>query len=328
MPKTYTVKEVADILGYSTNSIYTFLKEKRIKGVRVGKGRFRIPEEELSRILHLSKHPVQTTGPATPIATQQVQSPVVSGHETSSTAANFIPRLILKRTQKMFAMPNIFDWFIGLGAVVTGMGLALFNQSATINAGLLAPYFNTAKVILVAAGVGIIMCNLFEHLHAWRRIFYVLLTVVACVSAWALFRIQDFDGAIIYAAMALVIAVNMVIDLDGIASLLCYLTFILVSVVVLLLLGKDVAHVLAFSAIFSLPSHVVAALLAVIAGTNLIICWIGYRRHTLLFWIGAWITAGFLFATAVWYGNMVYWSRSMLFIVLGFFSILTAVATG
>jgi excisionase family DNA binding protein len=54
MPATYTVKEVADILGYSTNSIYTFLKEKRIKGVRVGKGRFRIPHHELDRLLEMA----------------------------------------------------------------------------------------------------------------------------------------------------------------------------------------------------------------------------------------------------------------------------------
>lgn len=54
MPATYTVKQVADILGYSTNSIYTFLKEKRIIGVRVGKGRFRIPHSELHRLLEMS----------------------------------------------------------------------------------------------------------------------------------------------------------------------------------------------------------------------------------------------------------------------------------
>ena len=55
MNKTYTVKQVADILGYSTNSIYTFLKEGRIVGVRVGKGRYRISQEELGKLLHLKK---------------------------------------------------------------------------------------------------------------------------------------------------------------------------------------------------------------------------------------------------------------------------------
>ncbi|MCJ7826380.1 helix-turn-helix domain-containing protein, partial [Patescibacteria group bacterium] len=49
---TYTVKQIASILGFSTNSIYTFLKEKRIRGIRMGKtGRFRISENELQHLL-------------------------------------------------------------------------------------------------------------------------------------------------------------------------------------------------------------------------------------------------------------------------------------
>ncbi len=66
MGKTYTVKQVAQMLGYSTNSIYAFLKEGRIKGVRVGKGRFRVSEEELARVMHLSKRPQSVGAPLVP----------------------------------------------------------------------------------------------------------------------------------------------------------------------------------------------------------------------------------------------------------------------
>ncbi|MCL4199842.1 helix-turn-helix domain-containing protein, partial [Patescibacteria group bacterium] len=84
MPKTYTVKEVADILGFSTNSIYTFLKEKRIRGVRIGKGRFRIPEEELSRILHLSKKPVGVPVAASPVTSAETPAISVMGATTDA----------------------------------------------------------------------------------------------------------------------------------------------------------------------------------------------------------------------------------------------------
>ena len=76
MSETYTVKEVAEILGYSTNSIYTFLKEKRIKGVRVGRGRFRISREEVERLLSLSKNKRDLE--------QIVTTPTVGPHPLSS----------------------------------------------------------------------------------------------------------------------------------------------------------------------------------------------------------------------------------------------------
>ena len=68
MPATYTVKQVSKLLGYSTNSIYTFLKEKRLKGVRIGKGRFRIPQSELDKFLQVEKGILSKTSPINPIA--------------------------------------------------------------------------------------------------------------------------------------------------------------------------------------------------------------------------------------------------------------------
>src|SRR3989304_397770 len=118
MPKTYTVKEVADILGFSTNSIYTFLKEKRIKGVRIGRGRFRIPEQELSRVLHLSKKP-QSPSSVAQGAGEQV-TPAQGNEETDSSLAIHAKDVI---------SPNLFDWFTGLAAIASGLALFLFNSS-------------------------------------------------------------------------------------------------------------------------------------------------------------------------------------------------------
>ena len=54
MAKLYTVKEVAQALNFSTNTIYKFLDQDKIKATRLStEGRFRIPEEEVLRLLQL-----------------------------------------------------------------------------------------------------------------------------------------------------------------------------------------------------------------------------------------------------------------------------------
>lgn len=52
--RIYTVKEVARLLGFSTNTIYKYLDEGKIKSTRLGKeGRFRIPQKEVAKLLGL-----------------------------------------------------------------------------------------------------------------------------------------------------------------------------------------------------------------------------------------------------------------------------------
>ncbi len=47
MKRHYTVKEAAKLLGVSTNTIYSYLDQKKIEGRRIGKGRFKIPYSEV-----------------------------------------------------------------------------------------------------------------------------------------------------------------------------------------------------------------------------------------------------------------------------------------
>jgi hypothetical protein len=53
MAKFYSVKQTAQILGYSTNSIYKFLDEGRLKSSRgnATQGRFKIPHSSLEAFL-------------------------------------------------------------------------------------------------------------------------------------------------------------------------------------------------------------------------------------------------------------------------------------
>jgi excisionase family DNA binding protein len=51
MEKFYSVKEVAKALGVSTNTVYKYVNEKKLRFARIGRGRFKIPSSELSPFL-------------------------------------------------------------------------------------------------------------------------------------------------------------------------------------------------------------------------------------------------------------------------------------
>src|SRR4030065_120029 len=110
--QTSTVKQVADILGYSTNSIYSFLKARRIKGVRVGKGRFRIPQAEIDRLLD-RKSP----------ASKQLASVAGEIKPAVAVEASELKRMPLRLPH--VNVPDIFDWFTGISAVAVGLALVL-----------------------------------------------------------------------------------------------------------------------------------------------------------------------------------------------------------
>lgn len=55
-PKLYTVKEAAELVGVSTNTLYKYLDENKIKAARGSaiQGRFRIPQTALEEFLGIS----------------------------------------------------------------------------------------------------------------------------------------------------------------------------------------------------------------------------------------------------------------------------------
>lgn len=298
MPKNYTVKQVADILGFSTNSIYTFLKEKRLRGVRIGKGRFRIPEEELARVLHLSKKAVadSTIHPVAPIDT----SPLVSDRDVVA--------------------PNLFDWFAGLAAIIAGFGFFLFNSS------LVQPQVNgfsqvtgAVGLILIAAGGGVLASAVLRQSRGWHQIFHGLLGTLGILNAWILFRGGDIDGAILYGTLGFVLWVGVVTHFPGVVLFGVYMTLLGVLFPVWILGFASLPRIAAAARAFGISPMWFNVVVTIVSAASLLFYWVGYRGKR-----AALITAGILIAAscllgAVWYGLMQYWSRAFFLIVLGFF---------
>ena len=64
MKKYFTVKDASKFLGVSTNTVYKYLKEKKVKSKRIGRGRFKIPRSELLPFVDLSPKPRSAPRPS------------------------------------------------------------------------------------------------------------------------------------------------------------------------------------------------------------------------------------------------------------------------
>lgn len=300
MLKNYTVKEVAEYLGFSTNSIYTFLKEKRIKGVRIGKGRFRIPETELARVLHLSKNKEQTflTVPEAPAA-----PPARSVVQLGDILA-----------------PNLFDWFIGMGAVVAGFGLFLFNINFGSEDLAKDPIvFPLVRIFLIACGTGIIATSMHFEGRGWHKVFHVSLALIGFLNAFGLIRSGDVEGGLLYGLLALVILVSEYLRWDGPVAIVLYATLIAFMFPLILLFLPMNSQTLGMSSLFGLTpvsTGIFGLFAAVVLVTGL---WAGYWKNRTAYIVFAGLIAACDMLIAIWYAHLMYWSRAFFLVVTGYF---------
>lgn len=321
MPRTYTVKQVADMLGYSTNSIYAFLKQKRIKGVRVGKGRFRIPEEEMQRVLHLSKNAASNQQVINPATSQIIlqgrtglmgDAPVLSPAHDESMDAGRMGNVLT---------PNIFDWFVGTAAVVTGVALFLFNSVSNLTESLnFARFLPIIRVILVASGIGVLVSSVFREGKYWKRIFHAVLGLLGFLSAYGFARVGYYDGAVLYGGFAFVVGLAGVVEFGGVVPILLYATVIAFLIPVSMLTFPSDPHFYTIALLTGLSSAVIVVLSAVVAIVLIVFFWIGYSQNRSLFVFSTWAAALFDIVTAVWYAQSQYWSRAFFMVVVGYFT--------
>jgi excisionase family DNA binding protein len=319
-PKTYTVKEVADILEYSTNSIYTFLKEKRIKGVRVGKGRFRIPQSELDRLLATEKGMKKATTQAAPAPSgtgQQDVAVVSQGDDVMfETEPSKYAHLFLWGAP--LQLPNIFEWFVGVSAILSGVALFLFNTTGPRGNGTgFAVAAPMVRIVLIAAGLGVLLGSMFSKTNnPWRRIFHGILSVMGLINAALLWRGGDVNAALVYGALAVLIGVTMFVHIGGIAATTMYVIIILaVSPLAAILSHTDVSVSPVFEAIpLSFPITVAVFLTGAAVCLACII--IGYRRRNWLYLVGMWSAAAAIFTISFLLALVNYWSRSFFFVTI------------
>lgn len=304
MPKTYTVKDVATILGFSTNSIYAFLKEKRIKGVRVGKGRFRIPEEELARILHLSKKPMVSPPPS------ELNIPLQK--------INAEPTVVLRSDQTDVLTADLFDWFIGIVSVVSGLGLFLFNTPAHIEP--LNQFLSFLRVVWICVGVGVLASSVYGKSRGWKILFQSILVLTVWTGAYGLARVFDVAGAVLYGSFGIVIVARMLKRISSQVSMGIFMTVLGYGMVLGMALWSQQPLMKSLASLFQISPSLILWMTLCVVTLNLSLYWLGYiRRMQWLFVISCGVLGICCIVTAGLYSNFLYWSRAFFYITLSFF---------
>lgn len=186
MSKTYTVKQVANTLGFSTNTVYKYLDEGKIKATRFGKeGRFRIPEAEVIRLL----------------GTAQASS------ELASQAESFFPS---------HGVPSLFDWFVATLSIFVGFSYLLFPAYVLdIKVAPFADYIKFTEIALIFAGVGLLATDVFKPTkHIWHHLLHIVLGLLFGVLAYISFQTGFYPRMLGDGAMSLLLLTTALIHIS------------------------------------------------------------------------------------------------------------------
>lgn len=317
MSATYTVKQVAEILGYSTNSIYTFLREKRIKGVRVGKGRFRIPVGEVDRLLQVKGAIVQS--PLSPI----INTPLVA--KIASSAGSDLRHE--PQASYNIMVPSLFDWFISITSIVFGCSLFLFSRVNTQNAiEPFMPWLTPLRVGFIAGSLGLLYASVRGRKEAlWHGVFLSVLGACYGFIAVTVFIAGDYDGIVIYGALSILIFIHFLANLRSITSFTLYVGAIMVLLPIAYVFSPRWA--LLTTGWASYWTNPILDGVGIIVGALLyfaVLFW-AFRKHRILFWILLSTNAVIFIMIALAYAGQLSWGRAFFFLIIAFTSLFVPV---
>ena len=317
MNETYTVKQVADILGFSTNSIYTFLKQGRIKGVRVGKGRFRITEEELGRILHLSKK--QQPDNETKLQTEKVKL------TDSVDLSEQLKLSVIKLPHPHVDVESIFDWFVGMVSIVVGFSLFLFSQYLNRpEAFEYASWTLPIQVSLISSGVGMIITDIFRNKSSlfWHRVFQFILTITYFGLSYSRYNIGEAGSGLIFGLFGVCLILTTVFQLRGVDMLLFFIGIFTIGSSITLLNKTSVPWIIEIALENSSFASYFIIILAIIL---MILTWWSHQRKKRMFWL-LMLTYGVVFTLlSFWFAGNLSWSKAFFVLSLGLTTVLTPV---
>lgn len=312
MNKTYTVKQVADMLGYSTNSIYTFLKEGRIKGVRIGKGRFRVSQEELDKLLNQKKIQEIQPIPVTPLLPQSIQ-PVSTTFESEE-----IPSLNRHIEEIKDNIPSLFDWFVSLVSIILGFTMILFVRSFEefSNIGL-SQFLIPVKINLFIAGIGLFSVNILNRTRKnWYFIFNLIIFLNLLVFSLMLLLSKDLLGFTIFVLLSLVMFSHLVLNLKGIVGFAIYVGLLTILLPITLIIYPSIINLPAISFISSWSPIQAAIVWLIVASMINGIIWRFQDKQKSFFWTSLLIFNASLVYFAYLYSAQLYWGRALIFILI------------
>lgn len=162
MKRYYSVKEAAKLLGFSTNTIYSYLDTGKIKSRRIGKGRFKIPYDELAPFVQVSH---ETTPEVASFIHAEPQP--IAFTEQSNQQSGLLERPEPKYKIYDFDLSQIFVFSTLFGAAILSPVVYNFSSSTDV----------LRMVMLILMSVLVLSVSLFSTLEKvawWSRYAWVL----------------------------------------------------------------------------------------------------------------------------------------------------------
>ena len=200
LKNTYTVKEVAKLLDFSTNTVYKYLDEGSIKAVRMGEeGRFRIPASEVERLLHEKG---------------MVVSQVEENHESHLETVSPIEAIL---EEKVYHTPSLFDWFVATMSICLGFALIAFKNTslAAQSAVNFTPITIPMQILLLIGGIMLVVLDISGQKHGWtRKILKVILSLDYIIMGLIFFTVGKNQLSAGYLAMGVVIFLTSIVRIS------------------------------------------------------------------------------------------------------------------
>jgi excisionase family DNA binding protein len=313
---TYTVQEAMRILGFSKNTIYTYLREKKLKGIRLGNGRFRIPASEITRF----------TG-VLPAKEKQATAPPIDGSVTLPAVTIPVrdPSDVFKGVE---SGADFLLWFDIVIAIMVGVCRFLFPFYPHQEALYGLPFLRIPiALILVLSGLGLLAMILFKkHVKqpAYAKIFKGLLVLSYFILAVQSYLSGIAEGVIVFTMLSLSGILSFFAIEDFILSyFIPAVWFALLSIIVLVLMPDRILLFVAHAVPASQIPIIQISCSLVLAG-SIAVYFYSWRKR--LWWIFAGnaliLTIG-LGVIAMMYAMVFHWTFAFMFTFLAGWTALT-----
>lgn len=229
MGKTYTVKKVAEALDFSANTVYKYLDEGKIKATRLSKeGRFRIPEEEVIRLLGLKgEHP-------------QI-APQIQAQEVAPESETAVPEEEKLELINKLSMPSLFDWFTATLAIFVGFSYFLFPAYVfDIKVAPFVEYIKFIKIALIFAGIGLLATDVFKPARKiWHHLLHIILGLLFGALAYISFQLGFYPRMLGDGAVALLLLTTALIHISDHARFILLIDILAIFAGLIFLLNPE-----------------------------------------------------------------------------------------
>ncbi|HNP89709.1 MAG TPA: helix-turn-helix domain-containing protein, partial [Candidatus Woesebacteria bacterium] len=246
--KTFTIKEVARLLGFSTNTVYKYVNEGKIQSTRLGEeGRFRIPESEVARLLKIKGLEVPSSATVSAVPTSETKEIGQSTFSASQSeeSTDLPPRnlrsFLLPDTSHLFFSPTLAYWMASVLAIVLGICFFVFpvRSFSSLGTGIVI-YPEILKYLLILSGILALLAKIFfGDKKIILTIVHLLLASVFGFSFSVFCRSGEVIVALETAALVLLLLSYLIVSDREYDKFLAMINLLTISLTVVMLRWPD-----------------------------------------------------------------------------------------